>query len=402
MRSIFLPELLSLLSLLNVLARGAAFTIQSRSWDYRGHEIGYEVAESAATGDDSQPEGSSQTNGQTSILLLNGFGVGSFHQHRLIPNLISSDKLNGDDELVVYGIDYLGQGRSWPRDCDDGMSENEKGLRYSAEIWLDQIITFIEDVILPNQAATSGTVHIVGNSVGGHLAAHVANRRPDLVESLCLLNPTPVWGLNLPGWSGHLPAPEIPKAIGRFLFDQIRDLGTIDKYLEAAYSNPNAYDEDLMRQIRGCTLGKGGHAAFASILWSPPLGVSETEEGDFQECLTRLKCDVLLGFGADDPWCKPAFAKTMLEALNQRTPGKVHRYVEIDNCGHCPNHEAPQAVGQLVSTWVTAKSRKIEQLTLVEPSNRVFQEDWAKTTLTEKTAPEIELSFVDQLAVTFV
>lgn len=28
-----------------------------------------------------------------------------------------------------------------------------------------------------------------------------------------------------------------------------------------------------MNQIRGATLGDGGHAAFASILWSPPLKV---------------------------------------------------------------------------------------------------------------------------------
>ena len=78
------------------------------------------------------------------------------------------------------------------------------------------------------------------------MAAHLANRRPDLVESVCLLNPTPVWGLNLPGWSGHLPAPAIPKRVGRFLFDQIRDLGTIEKYLENAYARKEAFSEELV------------------------------------------------------------------------------------------------------------------------------------------------------------
>lgn len=38
-----------------------------------------------------------------------------------------------------------------------------------------------------------------------------------------------------------------------------------------------------MNQIRGCTEGKGGHAAFASILWSPPATLPEvsTRGGDF-------------------------------------------------------------------------------------------------------------------------
>jgi len=180
---------------------------------------------------------------------------------------------------MLYGIDYLGQGRSWPIDCDDGNSENEAGLVYSADIWLQQVVDFIEHVILPQHDKPT-KVHVVGNSVGGHLAAVLAARRPDLVASLCLLNPTPVWGLNLPGWSGHLPPPAIPRRIGRFLFDRIRDLNTIEKYLANAYANRAAFDEELMQQIRGCTEGKGGHAAFASILWSPPATYPEVRWRD--------------------------------------------------------------------------------------------------------------------------
>ena len=55
----------------------------------------------------------------------------------------------------------------------------------------------------------------------------------------------------------------------------------------------------------------------------------QEEKGDFQACLSRLNCDVLLMFGRDDPWCKPAFAKKMLNALSQRTGNNVHRYVEL-------------------------------------------------------------------------
>jgi pimeloyl-ACP methyl ester carboxylesterase len=108
------------------------------------------------------------------------------------------------------------------------------------------VIRFIEDVILPQYDGRPTKVHVVGNSVGGHLAVVLAAQRPDLVASLCLLNPTPVWGLNLPGWSGKLPPPAIPRQIGRYLFDRIRDLNTIERYLEIAYANREAFDEDLV------------------------------------------------------------------------------------------------------------------------------------------------------------
>jgi pimeloyl-ACP methyl ester carboxylesterase len=72
--------------------------------------------------------------------------------------------------------------------------------------WADQVISFIEDVLLPNHPCKDGhhvKIHLVGNSVGGHLSVLLALKRPDLIESICLLNATPVWGLNLPGWSGE-------------------------------------------------------------------------------------------------------------------------------------------------------------------------------------------------------
>lgn len=155
-----------------------------------------------------------------------------------------------------------------------------------------------------------------------------------------------------------------------------------------------------MHQIRGCTLGNGGHAAFASILWSPPLKVSG--EKDFQKCLAGIDCDVLLMFGKDDPWCKPAFAKKMLQALKTRTNGKVQRYIEVENCGHCPNHEAPQAVGSVVTKWVNSRNRHVDNISLVQREKEHFVEDWGATPISERQEDDIELSFLDLVAVTFV
>ncbi len=87
-----------------------------------------------------------------------------------------------------------------------------------------------------------------------------------------------------------------------------------------------------MKQIRACTEGKGGHAAFASIMWSPPATFPESHPKGFYDNLAKIECDVLLLFGSEDPWCTPAFAKRMFQSLIVRDdhPSKpVHRYIDL-------------------------------------------------------------------------
>jgi pimeloyl-ACP methyl ester carboxylesterase len=310
-------------------------------------------------------------------------------------------------------MDYLGQGKSWPKDCNDGDSASERELRYCGTTWVNQIIAFIETVIQKESNNSQTKVHIVGNSVGGHLAVCIAAFRPDLVESLCLLNATPVWGLNLPGWSGHLPAPSIPRKVGRAAFDWIRDPNTIQQYLQAAYCNMEAVDDELIAQIRSCTEGPGGHAAFSSIMWSPPVQVTlknGEQQATFDDCLRALECDVLLLFGRDDPWCKPAFAKRMLRDLLKRSLVSnddddiiiTQRYVELQDVGHCPNHEAPVAVATVLSKWLDAKNGRGEGKLVLFPEDEMVTERWGQTVIRERKEEEIPLSLIDRLAITFV
>ena len=86
--------------------------IQSHRWTRAGGQqsIAYEVA---AAGPTKAPP----------VLLLNGFGVGSFHWHRVMRSIAS------ESGSVCYGMDYLGQGGSWPVDCADGDAPSEAGLR---------------------------------------------------------------------------------------------------------------------------------------------------------------------------------------------------------------------------------------------------------------------------------
>ena len=313
--------------------------------------------------------------------------------------VVAKDVANAGDQepfsRIVYGIDYLGQGKSWPKDCDDGNSDSERGLRYCIYTWTDQIISFIHEIVLAS-GSNCDKVHIVGNSVGGHLAVILALKLPENIASIVLLNATPVWGLNLPLWSGHLPAPAIPRIIGGCLFDIIRDERTIEKYLEVAYANKGAFDMDLICRIKACTEGKGGHAAFTSILWSPPATFSDAP--DFKAMLLLARCDVLLIFGQEDSWCTPVIARQMLQALVERKNcTAVQRYIELDNVGHCPNHEAPKAVAKLLRRWLSTKDRRQESLLLVNEDNMedcVTTEPWGVIKIREGTNDKMQITSV--------
>ena len=397
--------------------------LEQKTWMFQNKfPIAYELATCTK-------DGSSNQNA-IPILLLNGFGVGSFHQHRLMKQLLQQHQSEVNDvQYEIYGIDYLGQGKSWPSNCNDGMSEDEYNLGYSADMWIQQLTDFIKEVIFPSSGQK---VHIVGNSVGGYLGTILSYRHPELVSTLTLLNATPVWGLNLPTWDGRLPAPPLPKLIGRALFDTIRNLDVIDQYLDVAYVYKQAFDgtfddsfaddlnetkktsHALNQKIRGCTEGKGGHAAFASILWSKPASVTDKEGRielsahaiGFYDALQQLPVDALLLFGSDDEWCTPAVAKRMHVTLKSRTVSTngyapCERYVTLDNAGHCPNHEAPTAVAKILLSWLSASNRK--DIPLVSPEDKLIEEPWGAVVLREVSIEESRnLGFVDKMVSSMV
>jgi hypothetical protein len=210
--------------------------LQQKKWMFQNkYPIAYEVARMVSVNQDGTCVKNNIEDGLTTmnegdevvpILLLNGFGVGSFHQHRLMRQLLlQHEEYNQQQQqqqqlerekqqhqqpqqhqqqqqqqqrrqhLVVYGIDYLGQGNSWPVTCNgDGTSEDELNLGYSADIWLDQLKDFIDEVVLSSSPSSSLTasplsstatetvlsssssssinnpnqknVHLIGNSVG--------------------------------------------------------------------------------------------------------------------------------------------------------------------------------------------------------------------------------------------
>jgi hypothetical protein len=122
-------------------AEEAAPAGRDRFWSWPGHgRVHYEVA-----GDAGPP-----------LLLLPGFGVGSFHFNAQLDALSAKHR--------VFAMDFLGQGESWPE-------EDATGLQFSAELWAQQTAAFLAEVV-------GEPAFVVGNSLGVRVRARVAHAAP--------------------------------------------------------------------------------------------------------------------------------------------------------------------------------------------------------------------------------
>ncbi|KAG2445634.1 hypothetical protein HXX76_000244 [Chlamydomonas incerta] len=286
------------------------------------------------------------------ILMLHGFGVGSWHFHR------NWEDLQRDHR--VWAVDLLGQGRSWPAQpvsasAADASDDSGK-LFFSVDTWTRQLEAFLEQVV-------GEPAYVAGNSLGGYLAVMLAARRPDLVKGLTLLNATPFWAFRPPresaqarSWlwraldravDGSVPVPNSLKSvIERYWWDTLRSPATISAMLQLVYADKSPPDPPLVARIVEATQHPGALDAFTSIVLSPKGELS------FDELLDRLACPVLLLYGKEDPWVRPLWG----QRLKRRLPEAL--YLELSPAGHCPHHETPAAVNRALRAWVAAQEAR--------------------------------------------
>ncbi|CAN5740313.1 alpha/beta hydrolase [soil metagenome] len=107
------------------------------------------------------------------LLLCHGYS-GTAHDYALQLEALSADG-------PVISLDHRGHGRSTKLGTVDG---------YSIERIAADLVAFLE-------ANASGPVHLLGHSMGGRVALHVALDRPDLLRSL-ILQDTSAWSFRSP------------------------------------------------------------------------------------------------------------------------------------------------------------------------------------------------------------
>jgi pimeloyl-ACP methyl ester carboxylesterase len=185
---------------------------------------------------------------------------------------------------TVAAVDLIGFGR------------NRFFLRRSSlPLTFDEIASLLARWV---ESAFDAPVHLVGNSMGGQIAIHLAARRPDLVRSLVLVNATGIPFELKPGQ--HLENLMIPPGMLSFARVLARDLFR---------SGPTSVALALKRLLRD----------------------------DARPLLRTLQLPVLLLWGESDPLVPLAYAREMLAELPNG------RLAVIPHAGHVPMWENPEA-----------------------------------------------------------
>ena len=85
----------------------------------------------------------------------------------------------------------------------------------------------------------------------------------------------------------------------------------------------------------------------------------------------------------------------------------VQRYVELDNCGHCPNHEAATLVGMIASRCTGTSQRHREKLSLMSDKDGNMDamsvtEPWGVISGREVKDDEFSLSLIGKIITNMV
>lgn len=198
------------------------------------------------------------------LILIHGSGPGvsAWANWRLVFPLLSK-------QYHVFAPDVVGF----------GYTKRPEGIKYSVDLWVNHMISFIEALKLDR-------VSIVGNSMGGALALHIAHRRPDLVRKLILMGSV---GLSFPiteeldqVW-GYTPSFENMKALIRtFSFDQSA-----------------ADNDDLVEMRYQASIQEGFQESFSAMFPAPRQKHVDALALD-EEILKEMKIPTLLIHGRED------------------------------------------------------------------------------------------------------
>jgi pimeloyl-ACP methyl ester carboxylesterase len=230
-------------------------------------------------------------------ILIHGLGASSTSFYPLIPRL--------QRKFRVIVPDLPGYGWSRPPRGRDHLLFPE--LLEAAEKFVQKV-------------APRGGAFLVGNSMGGWLAAKIAARRPELARGIALLNPGGP-ALRAQDWVDF----------ARVLYAEDRDV--MSEYFSRLFHNPpvalRLFTRDFQRIMRG--------PAVASL-------VASLAESDFlaAEELARVRCPSMLVWGESDrlipQGCRDFYLRHLAGV----------RYEPLTDCGHCPQLEAPKRTAELV------------------------------------------------------
>jgi len=260
------------------------------------------------------------------VLLVHGLGASTLSWERVAQPL--ADALGAP----VTAIDLPGFGRTRCTDRLAGFDLHREVLRRVLEL--------------------EGPAIVVGNSMGGALAATVAARNPELVVALALINaafPRPVGSFDAITRTMRFATLNVPRVAIPVVQARAMRLGPerlVDVTLAAVFADIDRMDPTL----------RDRHIALAAERYHyPEAATAYAASGGtlFRYLVTGMRDDLgaihtptLVVHGRRDQLVPVSFAR----AVARRRP--EWRYVEFADCGHAPQLEIPERLLEIFTRWV--------------------------------------------------
>lgn len=189
-----------------------------------------------------------------------------------------------------------------------GYTERPKAIRYSVNMWVQHIISFIEALNLEK-------ISIIGNSVGGALALHLDYRCPGLVRKLILIGSV---GCRLP------ITEELDKVWG--YTPSVEKMKNLIKIF--AYSGLAAENDELVEMRYQASIQEGFQEAFLQMFPAPrQRHVDDLALSD--ETLKTLSIPTLPVHGRED--CVIPLDETSRKMARLLPSAELHVF---PRCGH--------------------------------------------------------------------
>ena len=190
---------------------------------------------------------------------------------------------------------------------------------------------------------------LVGNSMGGAVAAIVAAEHPQRASALVLIDAA---GFNLEPSDRPAMMRLATSPAARLLEPLPGKRFLVERALHEVFHDPRLVTDERLSEYLSGALRRGSFAARASLLRS-----LESRPGAVQESLPGIEAPTLVIWGREDTWIPLAHADLFVEAI----PGA--RKVVLDDCGHVPQEEKPGEVGDLLGEFLAPSSSEAGEAT---------------------------------------
>ncbi len=295
---------------------------KSQNWKWKNWEISWSLSSKNATD-------------SINILLVHGFGASKGHWRH------NQDFLS--NFYNCHSIDLLGFGESsQPSALLDYEPYRENSIKYSFDLWGNQIAAFCSEVI-------KGPVYLVGNSIGGVVALKAAEILRDNCKGVILIDCAQRTmddkRLKKSNILMNLLRPILKtlvrqRVVSNTLFERAANPKIIRQILNKAYPSGKNIDEELIEILYKPSQRKNSKEAFRGF-------INLFDDYLATDLFGQVDASIQLIWGEKDPW------ESLFEAQEWKNKYKnIKRLDVIKGAGHCPHDEFPEETNDLIHKFI--------------------------------------------------